>query len=111
MVEKMKIEDFVPIDDRIIIRPHGANEQTKTGVYLPPSAVSQKKEIVQSGEIVAVGPGRVNAEGKHEAMMDIRVGDVAFFARFQGWLFVIDDVEYRVFGQHDIFGRRRRDDE
>lgn len=107
----MKVEDFTPIDDRILVRPHQENEQTKSGIYLPPSAVAQKREIVQSGEVVAVGPGRFTSDGKHEWMMDIQIGDTVFFARFQGWLFVIDDVEYRVFGQHDLFGIGRRNDE
>jgi len=111
MVGEMNVEDFIPIDDRVLVRPHEIEEKTESGVYLPPAALAEKREIVQSGEIVAIGPGRLNAEGKREAMMDLRPGDTTFFARFQGWLFVVDDVEYRVFGQHDLFGYRKREGE
>ena len=115
MVGEMNIGDFIPIDDRIVIRPHKAEEKTEGGVYLPPAALAEKKDVVQSGEIVAIGPGRFTNQGEHEAIMDLRVGDVVYFARFQGWLFTIgegeEEVEYRVFGQHDLFGRRKRESE
>ena len=113
MVGEMNIEDFIPIDDRVIVRPHKTDDKTEGGVYLPPAALAEKKDIVQSGEIVAVGPGRFTSEGKREAMMDLRVGDITYFARFQGWLFTIgegeEEIEYRVFGQHDLFGYRKRE--
>jgi chaperonin GroES len=105
VVEKIKIEEFVPIDDRILVKPHEEDDQTEGGVYLPATAVAQKKEIIQSGEVVAVGPGRLTPDGKHEEMLPgLKVGTTVFFARFQGWLFEVDGVEYRVFGQHDLFG-------
>jgi len=111
----MKIENFVPIDDRIVVRPHGAEEKTEGGIFLPSTVVEQKKEIVQSGEVVAVGPGRLTAQGEHEAMMDLQVGDTVFFARFQGWLFTTEEdgkeVEYRIFGQHDLFGHKKREED
>jgi len=115
VAERIRIEDFIPIDDRVIVRPYKTDDKTKGGVYLPPAALAEKREIVQSGEIVAIGSGRFTNQGECEAMMDLRVGDVVYFARFQGWLFTIgegeEQVEYRVFGQHDLFGRRRRESE
>ena len=115
MAGEVRIEDFIPIDDRVIVRPHKAEDKTEAGVYLPPAALLQKREVVQSGEIVAIGPGRFTNQGEREAMMDFRVGDIVYFARFQGWLFTIgegeEEVEYRVFGQHDLFGRKKRDEE
>lgn len=112
MVEKLRIEDFVPIDDRVLVKPHEEDDQTEGGIYLPSSVVAQKKEIMQSGEIVAVGPGRLTPDGKHEKMLSgLKIGTITFFARFQGWLFEVDGVEYRVFGQHDLFGYKREEDE
>lgn len=111
----MKIEQLLPIDDRVVVRPHPPEEKTKGGIFLPPTAVAQKQETVQSGEVVAIGPGRYNAQGEHEAMIDIRIGDVVYFPRHLGWLFMLEDdgeeTEFRLFGIHDLFGRRKRDDE
>lgn len=112
----MKIEEFKPIDDRVVVRPHKPDEKTEAGVYLPPAALAQRKEIVQSGEVVAVGPGRFTSDGRYEAMpKEIQVGSIVFFARFQGWLFTIEDdgkeIEYRVFGIHDLLGYEGRSDE
>jgi len=115
MVEEIRIENFIPIDDRVIVRPHGVEEKTEGGIYLPPAAVAEKRDIVQSGEVIAVGPGRFTSEGKHEAMMDLQPGDTVFFARFQGWLFTIEkdgeEIEYRIFGAHDLFGHKKRESE
>ena len=113
MAEGLKVEEFVPIDDRILIRPHDkVDEQTVGGVFLPRSIVEQKKDIIQSGEIVAVGPGRLTPDGNHEKMLPgLKVGITVFFARFQGWLFEVEGVEHRVFGQHDLFGYKREEDE
>ena len=115
MVSGMNIKEFQPIDDRVVVCPHEAEEKTEGGIFLPPAAVEQKKEIVQSGDVVAVGPGIFNAQGKHEAMMDIRVGDIVYFPRHMGWLFMLEEdgeeVEYRIFGAHDLFGVKREEDE
>lgn len=115
MVKGMKIDEFRPIDDRVVVKPHEAEEKTEGGIFLPSAVVEQKKEIIQSGDVVAVGPGRLTPQGEHEAMMDLQVGDIVYFARFQGWLFTIEEdgkeIEYRIFGQHDLFGHKEREDE
>ena len=111
----MRIEELCPIDDRVIVRPHKAKEKTEGGIYLPPEVIGQSQETVQSGDVVAVGPGRFNAQGEHEAMMDIRVGDVVYFPRHMGWLFMLEkegeEIEFRLFGIHDLFGYRKRENE
>lgn len=111
----MNIEELLPIDDRIIVCPHKAKEKTEGGIYLPPEVIGQNQETVQSGDVVAVGLGRFNAQGDREAMMDIRVGDVVYFPRHMGWLFMLEEdgqeTEYRFFGAHDIFGIKRREEE
>ena len=111
----MNIKDFVPIDDRIVVRPHKADEKTKGGIYLPSSAIAQRQETVQSGEVVAVGLGRFSSQGEHEAMMDIKIGDVVYFPRHLGWLFMLEEngeeTEFRLFGVHDLFGYRKRGNE
>jgi co-chaperonin GroES (HSP10) len=100
------------IDDRILVRYIKPKDKTDAGIFLPEDTVKQKEEAVQAGEVVAVGPGRFNAQGDREAMMDIRSGDLVFFAKFMGWQLLIPDetgkeIDYRVFGQHDLLGIKK----
>ena len=59
-----------PLADRVIVRPLEAEEKTAGGLYIPDSA----KEKPQQGEVVAVGPGKVAADGKSIVMAG-KVGD------------------------------------
>ena len=101
------------IDDRILVRYLEPEETTKHGIYLPQSTVAEKQEAVQAGVVVNVGPGHFNSQGGYEAMMDIKPGDIVFFPKFLGYQLLIPDpeteeeIEYRVFGQHDLFGVKK----
>ncbi|WP_242927094.1 co-chaperone GroES [Pontibacter vulgaris] len=53
--EKNKLEKIIIVGDRVLIKPKKAQEQTKSGLYLPPGV--QQKEKVQEGYIMKVGPG------------------------------------------------------
>ena len=100
------------IDDRILVRYLEPEETTKHGIYLLKSTVAEKQEAVQAGEVINVGLGRFTSSGEREAMMDIQPGDIVFFPKFLGYQLLIPDetgeeVEYRVFGQHDLFGVKK----
>ena len=100
------------IDDRVLVKYIKPKNQTDAGVLLPEIVVKSKEEAVQAGEVIAVGPGRFTSQGEREAMMDILPGDIVFFAKFMGWQLMIPDeigveVEYRVFGQHDLLGMKK----
>ena len=100
-------------DDRIMVRYLEPEEITKGGIYLPQTAVEAKKERVQASVVINVGPGRFTSDGRHEAMMDILPGDIVFHAQYLGWVLIVPDPEtdeereYRIFGQHDIFGYKK----
>jgi chaperonin GroES len=106
-------EEIELIDDRIMVRYLEPEDVTKGGIYLPQTTVEGKKERVQASVVVSVGLGRFTSDGKHEAMMDILPGDIVFHAQYLGWLLNIPDPEtgkdeeYRIFGQHDIFGIKK----
>ena len=51
--------NFVPLGERVVVKPSELEQQTKGGIFLPDTA----KEKPQEGEIVAVGPGRVADDG------------------------------------------------
>ena len=49
------LEKIILVGDRVLVRPKNPNQQTSSGLYLPPSAV--EKESVQSGYVIKTGPG------------------------------------------------------
>ena len=79
--------------DRVLVKPEEGEERTSVGLYLPPTAVDRQE--VQSGRIVAVGPGTPMAEptaldeepwripqtGTRFAPMQAEVDDLAIFFR------------------------------
>ncbi len=68
-----------PIGERVVIKPMQKEEKTQSGILLPDSA--QEKPI--EGEVVAVGPGRINEKGER-VPLEVKVGDVVVFAKFIG---------------------------
>ncbi len=50
-----KLTKLLVVGDKVLIKPKNKNDQTKTGLYLPPTVT--EKEDVQSGTVVKVGPG------------------------------------------------------
>ena len=64
---------FRPLHDRVLIKVLDSEEKTSGGIIIPDTA----KEKPQEGEVVAVGPGAKNDEGKITPM-DVKIGDVVF---------------------------------
>ena len=87
-----------PLNDRVVIKAVEPDEVTKSGIILPGNA---EKERSDKGEVVAVGPGRME-DGKLIAMT-VKVGDVVLY---KGWpdKFKIDDIEYVAISESDILG-------
>ncbi|MFW2476110.1 MAG: co-chaperone GroES [Sediminibacterium sp.] len=50
-----KFKKLIVIGDRVLVRPSKPDEQTASGLYLPPGV--QEKEKVQQGYIIKTGPG------------------------------------------------------
>jgi len=68
-----------PIGDRIIVRRESAEEKTSGGIILPDTA----KNKPQRGEVIAVGPGKLNEDGKRTAMQ-LKIGDQVLFTSWAG---------------------------
>ena len=68
-----------PIGDRIIVRRESAEEKTSGGIILPDTA----KNKPQRGEVIAVGPGKVDKDGKRAAMQ-LKIGDNVLFTSWAG---------------------------
>jgi chaperonin GroES len=81
-----------PINDRVIVKPHPAEEKTKGGLIIPDTA----KEKPLRGEIIAVGPG------KDGNLMTLQAGDVVLYGKYAGTEFSHDGVDYLVMREDDI---------
>jgi chaperonin GroES len=72
---------------------------TKGGIIIPDSA----KEKPAEGEVVAVGPGRLNDKGDRVAI-DLKVGNKVLFSKYGGTEVKIEGVEYLIMREDDILG-------
>jgi chaperonin GroES len=86
-----------PLGDRVVIKPAGKEEMTKSGIVLPDTA----KEKPQRGTIIAAGLGRRDDDGDR-IEMDVTVGDEVLFAKYAGTEFKLEDEEYLILAEKDI---------
>jgi len=89
-----------PLGDRVLVKPLVEEEVTKSGIIVPDTA----KEKPQRGEIIAVGPGRLDEEGKHIAM-EVKKGDKVLYAKYAGTEVKIGDDEYLILRESDILAK------
>lgn len=68
-----------PLEDRIVIKQVEAETTTASGLVIPDTA----KEKPQEGEVVAVGPGRIDDNG-NRVPLDISVGDKVIYSKYGG---------------------------
>jgi chaperonin GroES len=90
---------LVPLDDRIVIKQSEAEKKSTGGIILPDTA----KEKPQRGKVVAVGPGKMNDNGKRSEM-SVRKGDEVIYAKYLGNDVEIDGVKYVILHENDILG-------
>jgi chaperonin GroES len=88
-----------PLADRILVRRIEEQETRRGGIIIPDTA----KEKPQEAEIVAVGPGRMNEEGKRIAM-EVKKGDRVLIGKYSGTDVKIDGVEYVILREEDVLG-------
>jgi chaperonin GroES len=86
-----------PMEDRVILKSMEAQEKTAGGIFIPDNA----KEKPQKGEIVAVGPGKINEKGERN-VMTLKVGDKVLYGKYSGTEVTIDGVEYLIVRESDV---------
>ena len=86
-----------PLGERLIVKPIEQEEVTSGGIVLPETA----KEKPQKGDVLAVGPGTLDDEGKRIAM-DVSVDDVVLFAKYSGTEVKIDDDQLLIIKESDV---------
>lgn len=86
-----------PLEDRIVIRQVEAEQTTVSGLVIPDTA----KEKPQEGEVIAVGPGRVDDNG-NRIPVDVKVGDVVIYSRYGGTEVKYDGQEFQILSSRDV---------
>jgi chaperonin GroES len=85
-----------PLSDRVLVKPLEEMEVKKGGIIIPDTA----KERPMQGEVVEVGPGRVE-DGK-KVPMEVKKGDKVLYGKYSGTEVTIDNVEYLIMRESDI---------
>ena len=91
---------LVPLQDRIVIKPVVQEEVLASGIVIPDTA----KEKPQQGVVIAVGPGKLDDNGKR-VPMDVRQGDRVLYAKYTGQEVKIDNEELIVIAEKDVLAK------
>ncbi len=88
-----------PLHDRVIVKRVEAERTTASGIVIPDSA----GEKPDQGEVLAVGPGKRDDNGK-QITLDVKVGDRVLFGKYAGQAVKVDGQEVLVMREEDIMG-------
>ncbi|HUX05738.1 MAG TPA: co-chaperone GroES [Acidobacteriota bacterium] len=90
---------FHPLHDRVLVRRLEEGEQVKGGIIIPDTA----KEKPQEGEVIAVGEGKKNEDGKRMPM-DVKAGDRILFGKYSGSEIKMEGEEYLILREDEVLG-------
>ena len=88
-----------PLHDNVLVKRTEEEETSSGGIILSGSA----KEKPSQGKVVAVGPGKISESGD-SIPMNVSVGDTVVFGQYGGNEIKLNDEEYLILGEGDIFG-------
>ncbi|MFQ5586108.1 MAG: co-chaperone GroES [Thermodesulfobacteriota bacterium] len=88
-----------PLHDRILIKRLDEEEMTKGGIIIPDSA----KEKPMEGEVIAVGNGKLDDNGKR-VPLDVKVGNKVMYSKYAGTEVKIEGSEHLIVREEDILG-------
>ena len=86
-----------PLEDRVVVQANEAETTTASGLVIPDTA----KEKPQEGEVLAVGPGRVDDKGAR-IPLDVKVGDIVLYSKYGGTEVKYNNEEYLVLSARDV---------
>ena len=89
-------QKFKPLGDRVLIKRLEGEEKTAAGIIIPDAA----KEKAQTGAVIAIGPGRRDAQGK-VVSLDVKVGDNVYFGKYAG---TEADSDHLIIREDEILG-------
>ncbi|WP_421853761.1 co-chaperone GroES [Oricola sp.] len=91
--------NFRPLHDRVVVRRVDSEEKTAGGIIIPDTA----KEKPSEGEIVAVGPGARDENGKLQEL-DVKAGDRVLFGKWSGTEVKLNGEDLLIMKESDIMG-------
>jgi chaperonin GroES len=95
----MKITGLKPLGDRVLVKPINEEEKSKGGIFLPDTVSKEKPQV---GEVLAVGPGGSDKDGKL-VPMTLKKGDKVVYAKYSGTDIKDDaDEDYLLVSEKDI---------
>jgi chaperonin GroES len=86
-----------PLHDRVLVQRMEQEEQIRGGIIIPDTA----KEKPQEAKVIAVGPGKLNDDGKRSPM-DVKEGDRVLMGKYSGSEIKIDDEDYVILREDEI---------
>jgi len=90
---------FRPLGDRVLVKRVEEETKTKGGIIIPDTA----KEKPQEGEVMAVGPGNRDDQGKH-IELDVKIGDRILFGKWGGTEVKLGGEDLLILKESDILG-------
>ncbi len=88
---------YRPLDDRVIVRPHEADDKTASGIYLPEGA----KERPMTGTVLAVGPGKLSEDGDRTPV-SVKQGDKVVYGKYAGTEIEIDGEKHLIVKETEL---------
>lgn len=86
-----------PLGDRLVVEPKEREQTTASGLVLPETAAEKPQE----GEVIAVGPGRRDDDGKR-VEMDVEVGNRVLYAKYGGTEVKIEGKKLLILKESDV---------
>ena len=91
---------LIPLADRIVVTALKQDEVTASGLVISDTA----KEKPQQGEVLAVGPGKMDDAGKR-IVIELEPGDRILYAKYSGTEIKLDGIDYIVLNEKDILAK------
>jgi chaperonin GroES len=91
---------IIPLGDRIVVKNLQQDETLSSGIIIPDTA----KEKPQQAEVIAVGPGRIDDNGKR-VPVEVQAGDVVIYAKYSGNEIKLDREDYLILSEKDILAK------
>ena len=88
-----------PLGDKVVVKPGPEEEKSEGGILLPDTA----KKKPQTGEVVAVGPGKLLESGERAAM-SVKKGDKVIYSKYGGTEVTYKGAEYVILDEDQILG-------
>ena len=89
-----------PLEDRIVVKSVEAEQTTASGLVIPDTA----KEKPQEGEVLAIGPGRIDDNG-NRVPLDVTVGDRVIYSKYGGTEIKHGGQEFLILSARDVLAK------